>query len=67
MRIHWQNMLALIGILLLLINFAQIKEYIRVSSPFAGLNHLPMEQRNLVVLGIIIVTGLIIYEIRKAR
>lgn len=67
MRINWQNLLALVGTLLLLINFARIKEYIRVSSPFADLNHLPTEQRNLIVLGIVIVTGLIIYEIRKAR
>lgn len=67
MRINWQNLLALAGILLLLINFAGIKQYIRTSSPFAGLNTLPYEQRNLVVLGIIIVTGLIIYEIRRAR
>lgn len=66
MRIDWKNLLALAGILLLLIHFARVKEYIRVSSPFADLNNLPMEQRNLVVLGIIIVTGLIIYEIRKA-
>lgn len=67
MRVNWQNLLALVGILLLLVNFARIKEYIRVSSPFSGLNNLPYEQRNLVVLGIIIVTGLIIYEIRRAR
>jgi len=67
MKINWQNLLALIGTLLLLINFAKIKEYIRTSSPFASLNELPYEQRNLIVLGIIIVTGLIIYEIRKAR
>lgn len=66
MRLDWKNLLALAGILLLLINFARVKEYIRVSSPFADLNNLPMEQRNLVVLGIIIVTGLLIYEIRKA-
>lgn len=67
MRINWQNLLSLIGILLVLVNFARIKEYIRISSPFASLNNLPTEQRNLIVLGIIIVTGLIIYEIRKAR
>jgi hypothetical protein len=66
MRIDWKNFIALAGILLLLINFARVKEYVRVSSPFADLNHLPMDQRNLVVLGIIIVTGLLIHEIRKA-
>ena len=67
MRINWQNLLALTGILLLLINFADIMDYIRKSSPFAGLNNLPYEQRNLIVLGIIIVTGLIIHEIRKGH
>ena len=67
MRIDWKTLLALIGILLLLIHFADIMEYIRKSSPFAGLNHLPYEQRNLIVLGIIIVTSLIIYEVRKGR
>ncbi|VGO15041.1 hypothetical protein PDESU_03621 [Pontiella desulfatans] len=66
MRIDWKNFIALAGILLLLINFASVKEYVRVSSPFADLNNLPMDQRNLVVLGIIIVTGLLIHEIRKA-
>jgi len=67
MRINWQNLFALIGVLLLLINFAKIKQYIQVSSAFASLNQLPMAQRNLVVLGIILVSGLIICELRRAR
>lgn len=67
MRINWQNLLSLIGVLLLLANFPQIKEFIQASSPFASLNQLPVAQRNLVVVGIILVSWQIIQEIRKAR
>lgn len=67
MNIDWKNLLALVGFLLILINFAAIKEFIQVSSPFSSLNQLPMAQRNLVIIGIILVSGLIIRELRNGR
>ena len=67
MNIDWKNLLSLVGALLLLINFSEIKEYIQVSSPFASLNYLPMAQRNLVIIGIVLVSWLIIRELRNAR
>ena len=66
-QINWKNLLALVGFLLLLINFAQIKEYIQMSSPFAGLSQLPEAQRYLVILGIILVSGKIIQELKKPQ
>jgi hypothetical protein len=65
--INWKNLIGLTGLLILLVNFAQIMNYIRSTAPFAELNNLPSEQRNLVLLGIIIVSILIVREIRKGR
>ena len=67
MNINWKNLLGLTGLLILLANFAKLMKYIRSTGPFAELNTLPPEQRNLVVLGIIIVSALIVREIRKGR
>ena len=67
MNINWKNLLGLTGLLVLFVHFGQVMEYIRDTAPFAALNNLPSEQRNLVVLGIIIVSILIVREIRKAR
>ena len=67
MNINWKNLLALIGLLVLLVHFGQVMQYIRTTRPFTCIEILPYGQRNLIVLGIIIVTGLIIREIRKGR
>lgn len=66
-QINWKNLLALVGFLLLLINFAQIKEYVQMSNPFSGLSQLPEAQRYLVILGIILVSGKIIQELRRPK
>ncbi len=67
MSINWKNLLGLTGLLVVLANFARVMNYIRSTAPFAELNSLPSEQRNLVVLGIVIVCILIVREIRKGR
>lgn len=65
MKVNWYNLLTLTTLLLILINFAEIKQYIQESSPFAGLKQLPDGQRYLVILGIILVTLKIIQELRR--
>lgn len=65
MRVDWKNLLSLIGVLLLLANFPQIKEFVQASNPFASLNQLPVAQRNLVIIGIILVSWQIIQEFRN--
>lgn len=67
MSINWKNLIGLTGLLVVLVNFAKVMNYIRSTEPFAELNNLPPEQRNLIVLGIIIVCILIVREIRKGR
>ena len=67
MNINWKNLLGLTGLLILLANFAKVMKFIRSTSPFAELNTLPAEQRNLVVLGTVIISALIVREIRKGR
>ncbi len=64
-QINWKNILSLAGLLLLLINFAQIKAYIQMSRPFAGLEELPETQRLLVVAGIILVAARIVHELSR--
>ncbi|MGE4489417.1 MAG: hypothetical protein AB7E95_07740 [Kiritimatiellales bacterium] len=66
-NINWRNLLGLTGVLVVLANFAKVMNYIRSTEPFVELNALPPEQRNLVVLGIIITCILIVREIRKGR
>lgn len=67
MNVNWRNLLGLTGLLVVLANFAKVMNYIRSTEPFVELNSLPTEQRNLVVLGIIITCILIVREIRKGR
>ncbi len=67
MNINWRNLLALTGLLTLLVYSGQVMQYIRTTRPFVCIETLPHGQRNLVVLGIIIVSMLIIREIRKGR
>jgi len=67
MNINWKNLIGLTGLLILLIHFGQVMQYIRTTRPFICLETLPVGQRNLVVLGIIIVSILIVREIRKGR
>lgn len=67
MNVNWRNLLGLTGLLVLLVHFGQIMQYIRNTRPFVCLEALPPGQRNLVVLGIIIVCILIVREIRKGR
>jgi uncharacterized membrane protein len=65
MNINWRKILSLLGLLLLLINFAQIKEHILRSSPFTALQNLPEVQRYLVIIGIILIAAKIVQELRK--
>ncbi len=67
MNINWRNLIALTGLLTLLVYSGQVMQYIRSTHPFICIETLPHGQRNLVVLGIIIVSILIIREIRKGR
>ena len=67
MNVNWRNLIALIGLLALLVYSGQVMQYIRATRPFICIETLPVGQRNLIALGIIIITGLIIYEIRKGR
>lgn len=67
MNVNWRNLLGLTGLLVVLANFAKVMNYIRSTEPFVELNSLPTDQRNLVVLGIIITCVLIVREIRKGR
>ena len=67
MNINWRNLIALTGLLMLLVHSGQVMQYIRTTRPFICLETLPVGQRNLVVLGIIIVSILIVREIRKGR
>lgn len=64
-QFNWKNILSLVGLLLLLINFARIKAYIQMSRPFAGLEGLPETQRVLVILGIILISAKIVQELRR--
>ena len=64
-QINWKNILSLLGLLLFLINFSAIKGCIKSSSPFIGLNDLPEGQRYLVILGIILIAGRIVHELKK--
>jgi hypothetical protein len=67
MNINWRNLIGLTGLLVLLVYSGQVMQYIRTTRPFICLETLPVGQRNLVVLGIIIVSILIVREIRKGR
>jgi hypothetical protein len=67
MNVNWRNLIGLTGLLALLVYFGPVMQYIRSSRPFICLETLPPGQRNLVVLGIIIVSILIVREIRKGR